>query len=355
MTDHPVPDHGGALAAAERRFGRPAAGWIDLSTGINPWPWPWPRPLPVSDLAPTVWTRLPDDRDLDRLNAAAAACYGADSGGLVAAAPGSQALIQVLPRLIRPGTVAVLGPTYGEHALCWAQAGHRVRVIQSPSRDTLPPALETFATVVVVNPNNPDGGRRDPDALRWLAGRLQRAGGLLVVDEAFADPDPSLSVAGAVGLGGLCVLRSFGKFFGLAGVRLGFALAAPALALRLRQALGPWAVGGPALALGAAALADAGWIAAMRQALPAAARRLDRILAEAGLTGTGGTALFRLAAHEQAAAVYHACGRAGILVRAFADHRDWLRFGLPADEIAESRLAAALAAGLAAAPAMVRG
>lgn len=331
----PVADHGGALERAERRFGRPARPWIDLSTGINPWHYPLPA-LPSES-----WTRLPGRDALDALLAAAAACYGVRDTRSVVAAPGSQALIQCLPGLLPRGRVAVLGPTYAEHARCWRLAGHEVREIAAlPDADAAP----GHEVVVVVNPNNPDGRRADPTLLRRLAAAQAAAGGLLVVDEAFADTDPAISMAGSAGMPGLCVLRSFGKFYGLAGLRLGFALAPSGLVGRIEDDLGPWAVPGPALSIGRAALEDRAWAEAMRADLARAAARLDTLLAARGLEVVGGTSLYRLVRDRRAGDLYEALARQGILARPFDAHPDWLRLGLPADAQAEDRLAEALAA-----------
>ena len=320
--------HGGDIAWAERRFGRPAAGWLDLSTGINPVPYPLPQ------LSPEVWTRLPAAADEAALRSVAAAAYGAPDAGCVAAAPGSQSLIQVLPRLRPPGSVAVLTPTYGEHAACWAAAGHSVVDASDP---------EAPADVVVVtNPNNPDGRRLPPERLVNRARELADRGGWLVVDEAFADVAPELSVAAAADAPGLVVLRSFGKFFGLGGLRLGFALAEPQLAESIRRALGSWAVAGPALAIGRQALADEDWIGKTRNRLKTSAKRLDDLLSAAGLEIVGGTDLFRLVRMQAAAALFDGLGRRGILVRPFADRPDRLRFGLPGDAAAWSRLQRAI-------------
>lgn len=325
-----VRDHGGALDAAELRFGKPAGGWVDLSTGINPWPW---RPGEVSAAA---WNRLPDRAAYDRLRSAAARYFGALPDALMAA-PGSQALIQAVPRIVRRGHVAILGFTYAEHARCWRLAGHRVTVEES---------LEAAAgadCVIVTNPNNPDGRQVEPERLLKLSRTLAERGGLLVVDEAFADVTPDLSVAGEAGQPGLCVLRSFGKFFGLAGLRLGFALGTGELVRQLEEHLGPWAVAGPALEIGTSAMNDAGWITATRVRLTQVAGDLDGLLESHGLAVVGGTDLFRLARTPQAAALFEHLGRQGILVRSFDAKPDWLRFGLPPDAAAWERLRAALA------------
>jgi cobalamin biosynthesis protein CobC len=318
--------HGGDLAAAGVRFGR--QDFLDLSTGINP------MPYPVGTLPHSCWSRLPgSDAALRR---AAAAYYGVADPSSVVSAAGSQALIQLLPRLFQSETVAVIGPTYSELSRCWRDAGRTVTAF----RDIDPLSPET-RIVVLANPNNPDGRVIAADRLLALAEELARRGGMLIVDEAFADCDPSTSVAAASGAPGLLVLRSFGKFFGLAGLRLGFALAPPALAETLRSALGPWPVSGPALAIGETAFADQAWIARARRDLTRQAMALDTALGHAGLTVIGGCALFRLVETEHAAALAKHLGSRGILVREFAEHPGWLRFGLPGS--AHARLATALA------------
>ncbi|HZH27995.1 MAG TPA: threonine-phosphate decarboxylase CobD [Azospirillaceae bacterium] len=322
--------HGGDAGEASRLFPRAPGPWLDLSTGINP------IPYPVGPLPSETWTRLPGSNELDRLRRAAASAYGVPDAGCVVAAPGTQILINLLPRLRPPGRVAVLGPTYGEHAPAWAAAGHRVDTVREAA------ALEDVDVAVVVNPNNPDGRALRPDRLHRLADALGRRGGLLVVDEAFADVSPEVSVAGGIATDGLVVLRSFGKFHGLAGLRLGFALASGPLAARIEDALGPWAVSGPALAIGAAALSDAAWAAATRARLAADARCLDGLLHDAGLDVVGGTALYRLVASDFALEWFTRLGEQGIYVRRFDHDSRLLRFGLPGTEADWRRLGAAL-------------
>ncbi|MEI6986746.1 MAG: aminotransferase class I/II-fold pyridoxal phosphate-dependent enzyme, partial [Rhodospirillaceae bacterium] len=280
---------------------------------------------------------LPDYATMECLAAAAAGAYGLPDAGMVAPASGSQALIQLLPRLRPPGLVAVAGPTYAEHAACWQAAGHRMVFDHSPFPDV----------AIFINPNNPDGRRTDPSKLIDLAREQGSRGGWLVVDEAFADVAPEISVAANADTPGLIVLRSFGKFFGLAGLRLGFALAEPVLAARIRAALGPWAVSGPAAAIATVALADKTWIAATRIRLELAAARLDLLLETHGLSVLGGTSLFRLVETAEAQAIEHRLAAAGILIRGFTDYPRWLRFGLPPDEAAWQRLEIALSNNMA--------
>jgi cobalamin biosynthetic protein CobC len=321
--------HGGDLGAARKLFPAAPEPFIDLSTGINPFSYPLPR------LDPAVFARLPEPGAVDGLAAIAAAAYGAPSAAHVVAAPGVQLLLPMVAALVRPGRAAVLGPTYAEHARVAAFAGHAVREV---------PCLADLAgadLAVVVNPNNPNGRLVARAELIAIADAL--APGMLVLDEAFVEAAPdAASLAPDVTRRNLVVLRSFGKFFGLAGLRLGFALAPPEIAGRLAAALGPWAVSGPALAIGAAALADAAWIAATRMRLAAASRRLDDLLAVAALEAVGGTALFRLVRTPVADALFEHLGAAGIFVRRFAGEPTWLRFGLPGDETVWQRLTAAL-------------
>jgi len=220
-----------------------------------------------------------------------------------------------------------------EHAAAWVETGHAL-----VAADDAPSAVEVF-----VNPNNPDGRLYPHDELLQSAGRCAAAGGFAVVDEAFADVAPEAALDASANTPGLVILRSVGKFFGLPGLRIGFALGDPATIERLRRAMGPWAVSGPALELAAAALADAAWIDETRTRLRALRRRLDEVLSGAGLELLGGTDLFRLVRHEEAGAVCGHLGGKGILVRTFDYAPEWLRFGLPGDDIGFERLSKALA------------
>jgi cobalamin biosynthetic protein CobC len=322
--------HGGALEVARRLTPNAPTPWIDLSTGINPYPYP------VPDLAPEVWTRLPEPEGLARLEAVAAAHYRGSPDSVVVG-PGSQALIQALARLLPARRVCALTPTYGGFDEAFAAAGMPVE--HASSLD----ALERADVAIVVNPNNPDGRVSPRAQLLDLHARLAPRGGMLIVDEAFADFDgadetlePRLPASSCV------VLRSFGKAYGLAGLRLGFAIASPDLVGRLRAALGPWPISGPAITIGARGLADSDWLGATLARLTKDKARLDGLLGEAGWRILGGTRLFSLAAREDAGEVFKRLLAAGILARPFCDAPDRLRFGVPAGEEAWRRLAAAL-------------
>jgi cobalamin biosynthesis protein CobC len=334
--DEPL-GHGGDLGAARKMFPGAPEPFLDLSTGINP------NPYAVPALSVDVFARLPDSAAVENLVMVAAATYGAPSMAHIVAAPGTQLLLPLIAGLVPPGRAAVMAPTYIEHARAAALVGHSVAEVRDVS------ALGNTELAILTNPNNPDGRLFGKDELVAVAKKLRSRGGLLVVDEAFMDVGPAdASLAGEVPLGNIVVLRSFGKFFGLAGLRLGFALAAPALVERISSLLGPWAVSGPSLAVGAQALADRAWIGATRDRLAVAANRLDAILTGSGLDIVGGTSLFRLAKSRVADELFHHLGRAGIYVRRFphspAGSQTWLRFGLPAAEPDWQRLQAAMAA-----------
>ncbi len=323
--------HGGDLASAGSRFPGAPTPWIDLSTGLNP------RGYPVGAIPDEVWRRLPDAAALAALEGEAAAAYGVPPSHHAVAAPGTQALIQMLPRLLPARRVAVLGFGYGEHPGSWRAAGADVSVVEALAD------MDRADVAVVVNPNNPDGRRVVPEDLAALAGRLAARGGTLVVDEAFMDVcDPALSLVPRLPARNAVVLRSVGKFFGLAGLRLGFAIADHDLAPRIRAALGPWAVSGPAIAIAARALSDTTWQSAERRRLDVDASRLDDLLIRAGFEILGGTLLFRLTGSAEAPHWFERLGRAGILVRPFPARPDWLRFGIPSPDRDWERLADAL-------------
>ena len=323
--------HGGNLSAARRSFPNAPEPWIDLSTGINP------VPYPLGIIAPSAWTKLPEPRGLAELEAAARAAHSAKPSTEIVAAPGTQALIQWLPRVFPARRAGILGFTYGEREECWRAAGTKVSTVEALTD------LVAFDVSVVVNPNNPDGRTFPPDDLAEIAKTLAQHGGLLIVDEAFMDPlgrrsslVPRLPEAGAL------VLRSFGKIYGLSGLRLGFAIAPPEVGEVLRRAIGPWAVSGPAIEIGRRALADASWLKETVARLSDEAARLDRLLQSAGFEIVGGTPLFRLAQHKRARAFFERLGRAGILSRPFQAKPDWLRFGIPHARAEWERLEAAL-------------
>jgi cobalamin biosynthetic protein CobC len=300
-------DHGGGLDAAIAAYGGVRSDWTDLSTGINP------VPYPVGHIPMQSWTELPDRAATKGLLAAARTFWAVPGNAQIIAASGASSLIARLPVLAPPGPVHIPGPTYNEHAAAFAAAGHSV----TDSGDT-PLAAPVR---VLVHPNNPDGRLWTTAA---LTGRT-----LTVVDESFCDVDPAASLVAEADRGDVLILKSFGKFWGLAGLRLGFAIGPAALIDRLADVVGPWAVSGPALTVGMAALSDPGWAAATRARLLQDAARLDAIMVGRGATVVGGTTLFRLYDVDDAARWQERLARHHVWSRIFPYSRRWLRLGLP--------------------------
>ena len=321
-------EHGGDLDRAVALYGGAAATWIDLSTGINP------RPYPLPELPPDLWAKLPKNSQLEALEAAAAKAYGTAAICLTVA--GAQAAIQMIPHLSPRGRARVVSPTYNEHAAALRNAGWRVDVCETLE------GLSGADLAVVVNPNNPDGRRYPPAELLELRGSV----GLLVVDESFADTEPASSLSPLLSreTDGIIVLRSFGKFFGLAGLRLGFVLAGGRLADRLRALVGPWPVSGPAIAVGRKAFEDARWQDASIARLREEAGRLDDLARMAGWALVGGTPLFRTYDTGDAARAKDRLARVRIWSRSFPYSDSWLRLGFPGPPAHWARLERALAA-----------
>ena len=318
-------EHGGRLRRAAEHHGIALADWVDLSTGISPWAYPVP-PVPEA-----VWQRLPEDDD--GLDAAAARYYG--SAELLAVA-GSQPAIQALPAVLPGAHIRVLAPGYAEHAHAWRE--RRPRLIDAAAIED---AIDDSDVLVLVQPNNPTGVHFERARLLDWHARLARRGGWLVVDEAFADTTPAHSLVALAGRPGLVVLRSLGKFFGLAGARVGFVFAPAEVRTALAERLGPWTLAGPARWAARHALVDTAWQAAQRARLDAAGARLRRLLQAHGLESHG-PALFQYVRRPDAMRLHEAFARRGILLRRF-DEPPALRFGLPAEEPRWTRLEAALA------------
>jgi cobalamin biosynthetic protein CobC len=322
--------HGGNLKEAEEIFGFPAQGWLDLSTGVNL------GAYPNVKLTSLSLHMLPQQEQMEILLAAARRFYRVPPSMEIVAAPGSQVLIQYLPTLSSDLRVSIVGPTYVEHANSWAEGGHKVSIVDNLAN------IEGADIAVIVNPNNPNGKITPCNELLFLANKKIEGKGLLVIDEAFADAEPEVSIIPHLTNDSTVVLRSFGKFFGLPGLRLGFAIGTPFIIDQLRKKLGPWAVSGPAIEIGARALNDTRWTEETRIQLLERCKKLDTILQRRGLKVAGGTSLFRLIEHECAKNIFCHLGKLGIFVRKFPEYKTWLRLGVPNSSSEFSRLEDAL-------------
>lgn len=322
-------DHGGDLTTALAHYGFAAEDWIDLSTGINPYAYP------HDDIPSAALRRLPSRDDLHKLLITARSAYGVPDGAAIMAAPGTQAIIQTLPNLFAPKPTQIVTPTYSEHEDAWRAAGHII--IRSDKPD---PENATF--MILGNPNNPDCRVWDVDELLKYASLFSQKGGLLVVDEAFADAVPEVSAVSGTDQPGILILRSFGKFYGLAGTRLGFAIGEQAVIRQLQAAMGPWPVSGPAIYLGMKALADEKWKAQTRKRLVVAMDDLKEVLRSAGLQVETQTSLYVIVKAPDSAALHDHLARRAIWTRYFPYNKHWLRIGLPESEAKLARLGRAL-------------
>ena len=327
--------HGGKIGAARVLFPESPHAWIDLSTGISPWAWPYESLLDRATL-----TRLPDPEALAALEAAASAYFGVHDAARVIALPGTDIGLRLLGPLFPQASVAVARPGYSGHVAAWVDWRElRARPVKRIGDGELAEAAREHDVIVLANPGTPDGRTLAREHLLQIGRMLASRDGVLIVDEAYVDADPALSLCGEPDL---ILFRSFGKFFGLPGLRLGFVVVPADQVRRFRHAMGDWPLNGPAIAVGTAAYLDTRGQEMQRERVRRAAARLDEMLQRAGLTIEGGTPLFRLARCANADALFRHLASRAILTRPFEDDSGLLRIGLPGDEAQWDRLAAAL-------------
>ncbi|GHA56185.1 threonine-phosphate decarboxylase [Amylibacter ulvae] len=296
-------DHGGGLDAAMAQFGGTRDHWLDLSTGINP------IPYPIGDIPMDSWTRLPDQDGDNTLINAARKFWHVPNGANILASSGVSQIIAMLPQIASGANFQIAKPTYNEHEAAFVHAGF---------------TLNNSAPVkIYVHPNNPDGKTHVIDD-----NTLKNAD-LIIIDESFCDICPSESLVKFATRPNVIILKGLGKFWGLAGLRLGFAIGHPANIQKLRNLIGPWAVSGPAQYIGARALDDTDWITKTRKRLQTDAFRLDKIAIASGLGIIGGTDLFRLYKTNDAVSFQKHLAQNYIWSRIFPYSSEWIRLGLP--------------------------
>ncbi|PVZ67761.1 threonine-phosphate decarboxylase CobD [Pelagibaculum spongiae] len=338
--------HGGGLIAAAEKFQIPVTDWLDLSTGVNP------DCYPAQNISFEAWNRLPQTND--GLEQAAANYYQCQHLLPVA---GSQAAIMALPQLRlaninltvnlssphgfdSQGQIKILLPELGykEHFKAWFNAGFSIELYQqTPTQQQ----IDAADVLLVINPNNPAGWCYSTEQLMEWHQQLAQKGGWLIVDEAFIDTAPDQSIAAQTGQQGLIVLRSLGKFFGLAGARVGFVLGCPGLLTALESYLGPWSISGPAREVATQALSDQNWQQQNRQKLIALGEQLQQLLQQYFSCEIHGPDLFKTVVINNASELHLALCQQGILTR-LTDEQHALRFGLPANIEQFDRLANAL-------------
>ncbi|MBE7638129.1 threonine-phosphate decarboxylase [Sneathiella sp. P13V-1] len=322
--------HGGDIDAARCAYGGNASDWLDLSTGINP------NAYSVPEISTQFWTSLPGTEQEEKLLSSARSYFGLPESYSITAAPGTQSILQILPLIAGgPQKVAIQSPTYAEHSNCWKLGGHEVYgSAKAPA--------EPADIAVLVNPNNPTGTLFNSDEINLWRTNWLKPDGLLIIDEAFMDVTPDKSAAASNDPENTLILKSFGKFFGLAGVRLGFVCGDPTWVSKIRSSLGPWAVSGVAAEVGSVAYADTHWHCSTRTQIANMSEKVAVLLSQSGGKVMGNAGLFLLAEFDEANAIFEHLCQNHILTRPFEYNSKWLRFGLPKDEEALNRLSKAL-------------
>lgn len=316
--------HGGQLKEAKIQFPHVAQGWIDLSTGINPYAYPF------SPMTPDRSTQLPSIEDEHRLRGLAALRYGVRDQHLIAVAPGTQILISLMPYILNAKQVCVFCPTYMEHIKTWQQT--TVSVHQVVTLDDFMRFSTQEQTIgIICNPNNPDGRLFNVQQMQTIIHQWGSFHNHVVVDEAFMDFEGQ-TIASLLPHPALTILRSFGKTYGLAGVRLGFLLSNASYVEKLRKMLGPWPISGSALHVGLQALRNREWILKVKDQLSKQIKQFDQLFLYNACKVVGGTHLFRLIEMQEAHNLWKYLANHGIWVRKFDYNPQWLRFGLPQEQ-----------------------
>ncbi|MDE0765229.1 MAG: pyridoxal phosphate-dependent class II aminotransferase [Amylibacter sp.] len=311
-------DHGGGLDDAILKYGGNRTNWLDLSTGINPIPYPIPK------VPNHFWHSLPDSQAQSALLSAARKFWKVPNGANIIASSGVSQLIAMLPSLLPVNCVEIIGPTYNEHAAAFQSSGWTVG--------------QTGSVRVIVHPNNPDGNQH------VISKQDAKNTDLMIIDESFCDVTPDETLINLTDQNNVIVLKGLGKFWGLAGLRLGFAVAAPELIKKITDRVGPWAISGPAQFIGQAALTDNSWIIKTRSRLREDSLRLDNLMIEYGNKPLGGTDLFRLYEVKNATKIQNTLAKKFIWTRIFPYSRNWLRLGIPGTEAQWAQLINALEA-----------
>jgi len=336
--------HGGQLSKVAKQFGIPEQEWLDLSTGIAPFSYAIPA------ISEKIWQDLPTISP--SLIRAAQQYYQAKFCWPVA---GSQQLIEKLPSLWNDKNSAIESGKkqhaylpkvgYKEHQRAWSLAGYQIHFYQ----DALPDNIEKNSIVVVINPNNPLTDTFSIQQLTQLKAHCQQQKALLIIDEAFADIFPSefsfvphltnynennndSANDNENESDDLIVLRSFGKFFGLAGIRIGFACTTEIWRDIIKESIGPWSINGPALFIAEQALQDTQWQIEQSLRLEKYSKKLQELLKlHLPNASIKANALFITVFLDNAASVYEKLCQQGVYVR-LTDEQNALRFGVGNDQ-----------------------
>lgn len=263
-----INGHGGDVYAASRELGCGVERIVDFSASINPLG-PSPRVWRALSHAHEALKHYPDPTCLD-LRTALASLWGCSVGHIIVG-NGSTELIHLLPTSLGLRHLLIVGPTFSEYAASMVRMKRRITTVYAERREGYRPPIERIASllgrkpprhggidsVVLCNPNSPTGQACDAAAVMRLARMAQRRKVLFIVDEAFVDYCPERSVLPlSSNVPNVIVLRSLTKFFGLPGLRVGYAVAARSLVERMERHLPPWSVNALGQLAGLAALRD---------------------------------------------------------------------------------------------------
>ena len=252
-----LPLHGGDVETASKYFSIAKENWLDLSTGMNP------LSYPVCELPQAIFEELPYVSA--EFCSAVTKYYGMPNW---LAVNGSQSVIQSLPSVLNEKQLfPILLPDFGykEHQKHWQKTNELAFYSSLNEKKAISSIHEALGRnnqqhVLVINPNNPTAAMISAEQLLAIAERLAD-GAHLVVDEAFMDFSPECSLLKHEIPENVVVMRSFGKFFGLAGLRLGFVFSSNKEILHsIDERLGLWQVNNPAQFIANKALADEKWI-----------------------------------------------------------------------------------------------
>lgn len=317
-----MAEHGGNLDEAAKAYGFASHQMTDLSTGISPTAYE--MGLPSS----SAYQALPLDSALSALYDAARCAYDMPDDAAICAGAGSQALLGALPYMMRAqiakkSVVWCPEPTYNEHRYRWERAGFEVTGAADCPADA--------KVIILGQPNNPTGRIWHKDEIATYLEKMRRCGGLLVLDEAFVDAMPEHSSIGLAGDAPLVILRSVGKFYGLAGLRVGFAVGESGMIAKLADEIGPWPVSQPALLVATKALRDSKWQEAHRANLRQKSDIMAMALAQAGFDIITAMPLFVTISHPRMAEFHHHLAQHGYWSRIYRNDPSMMRLGLLPD------------------------
>ena len=315
--------HGGDIDLAIKKYGGEREDWIDLSTGINGTSYPWQQSIKFE------LRNLPSNKLLVNLERAASAAYKVAENTETAAVSGAQQIISLLPICLKSyNSVAILGPTYNEYEKAFKSSGIKAQTVSEVSK------LSSSDIAIIVNPNNPTGKVIAEEILDDLSKKVR----ILIIDESFK----TFSSRRIQKFENVIQINSLGKFFGLAGVRLGFVSGPSDFIKSVRRMLGPWPISSIAAEIGTIALNDNTWISEMEKILLEGSNVLHKACSTKNWKLVGKTNLFHTYATSSSLEVEKQFAAHYIWIRTFDYSETWVRLGIPTSKYEWTRVRQAL-------------